>query len=410
MDIRTTILVVRRFAGVRKALGLAAALISTLGAAVGVSSAANVALAASERSRHAGGSSDSLATKKGEQIFRSTCVACHGADGAGAPRTTVGFAVPLPDFTNCSATSPESAIDWMAVIRDGGPVRGFSRIMPAFRDLLTPDQIRNVAAYIRSLCTNSAWPHGEFNVPLADVTEKAFPEDEFVLTGNVATNGPGSVSNHLIYEKRYGVRSQLEVDAPFGFTNRLGASWAGGLGDVSVAAKHVFLASPASGTILSGLAGIILPTGDQSLGLGSGTTSYEGFVLGAQLLPGRSFFQFQGGIEIPTDLAMSPRTISFSGALGKTIPFGPISRIWTPMIELAGTRDLVSGAPVEWSTVPQFQISLSALQHVRANIGVNIPLNERDTRHAQILAYLLWDTADGPLFTGWKGWCPGCQH
>jgi mono/diheme cytochrome c family protein len=345
----------------------------------------------------------------GAQIFRSTCAACHG-EGAGAPQTTVGFSVPLPDFTDCSATSAESAVDWMAVIRDGGPVRGFSRIMPAFRDLLTPDQIRNVAAYIRSLCSDNAWPHGEFNVPLADVTEKAFPEDEFVLTGTVETNGPGSVSNHLIYEKRFGVRSQLEVDAPFGFTNRPGASWAGGLGDVSVAAKHVFLASPASGTIVSALAGIVLPTGDQSLGLGSGTTSYEGYLLGAQLLPAQSFFQFQGGIEIPTALALAPRTVSFSGALGKTIPFSSITRIWTPIVEVAGTRDLVSGSPVDWSVVPQFQLSLSALQHVRGNIGVNIPLSQRDTRHAQIMAYLLWDTADGPLFKGWKGWCPGCQH
>src|SRR5436305_680895 len=181
----------------RTTLSLAAVLVSALGFAVGVSNAADAPAAQVNR--------DSSATERGEQIFRSTCAACHGADGAGAPQTTVGFAVPLPDFTDCSATSPESAIDWRAVIRDGGPVRGFSRIMPAFRDLLTPDQISNVAAYVRSLCTNSAWPRGEFNVPLADVTEKAFPEDEFVLTGNVGTNGPGSISNHLIYEKRFGV-------------------------------------------------------------------------------------------------------------------------------------------------------------------------------------------------------------
>lgn len=394
---------------VRRIVGVAAVVLCILALSVAASSATDLSVASSVTGV-ARAYFDSSATERGERIFLSTCAACHGADGAGAPQTTVGFAVPLPDFTDCSATSPESAMDWMAVIRDGGPVRGFSRIMPAFRDLLTADQVRDVAAYIRSLCTDSAWPRGEFNVPLADVTEKAFPENEFVLTGNVETSGPAAVTNHLIYEKRFGARSQLEVDAPFGFTNRPGASWAAGLGDVSVAAKHVFVASPASGTIISALAGIILPTGDQSLALGNGTTAYEGYLLGAQLLPARSFFQFQGGIQIPTNLAMSPRTISFSGALGKTIPFGPISRIWTPMIELAVSRELDSGAPVEWSTVPQFQISLSALQHVRGNIGVNIPLTERDAHHAQILAYLLWDTADGPLFKGWKGWCPGCQH
>jgi mono/diheme cytochrome c family protein len=351
------------------------------------------------------------APSTGEEIFRATCAGCHGVDGKGAPRTTVGFAVPLPDFTDCYATSPEMQVDWAATIRDGGPVRGFSRIMPAFRDLLTPAQIQSVVAYIRSLCSDPRWPHGEFNVPLAQTVEKAFPEDEWILTSAASTPAPGSVENHLIWEKRFGIRSQFELDVPFGFIHRPdGASLAGGLGDISLAAKHVFVASPASGTIVSGLAGVVLPTGDQTLGLGTGTTAYEGFLLGAQLLPRRSYFQFQGGVMLPTDLSRAPRSASWGGVLGTTFPIGPITRIWSPMVAVTGTRDLVSGAPTEWNTVPELQVSLSALQHVRASVGVNIPLTQRDTRPAQFLAYLLWDTADGPLFKGWKGWCPGCDH
>jgi hypothetical protein len=80
------------------------------------------------------------------------------------------------------------------------------------------------------------------------------------------------------------------------------------------------------------------------------------------------------------------------------------------MVAVTGARDLVSGAPVDWSAVPELQVSLSALQHVRASVGVNIPLTQRDTRSKRFLAYLLWDTADGPLFSGWKGWCTGCEH
>jgi mono/diheme cytochrome c family protein len=351
------------------------------------------------------------APSTGEEIFRATCAACHGVDGAGAPRSTVGFTVRLPDFTDCYATSPEMQVDWAATIRDGGPVRGFSRIMPAFRDLLTPDQIQRVVAYIRTLCTDRRWPHGEFNVPLAQTIEKAFPEDEVVLTSAAATPTRGSVENHLIFEKRFGIRSQLEVDVPFGFVRRPnGASVAGGLGDISLAAKHVFVASPASGTIVSGLAGIVLPTGDQALALGTGTTAYEGYILGAQLLPARSYFQFQGGEVVPTDLSRAPRSTFWGGVLGTTVPVGPITRIWSPMVAVTGAHDLVSGAPVDWSAVPELQVSLSALQHVRASVGVNIPLTQRDTRSRQFLAYLLWDTADGPLFSGWKGWCTGCEH
>jgi mono/diheme cytochrome c family protein len=350
------------------------------------------------------------APSTGEEIFRATCSACHGASGAGAPQSTVGFAVPLPDFTDCSATSAEMEVDWAAAIRDGGPVRGFSRIMPAFRDLLTPEQIWSVAVYLRSLCQDPRWPHGEFNVPLAQTTEKAFPEDEVLVTSAAATRAPGLVQNHLIFEKRFGPRHQLEVDLPFGFVDRPGGSWAGGLGDLSLADKYVIVASPTSGTIVSSLLGVILPTGDQPTGLGTGTTAFEGFILGAQLLPARSFLQFQGGVTLPTDLSRAPRSAFWAGALGTTVPFGPISRIWSPMVELTGRRDLVSGAPVDWNVVPQFQLSLSARQHVRLGVGLDVPLTQRDTRPSQFRAYLLWDTADGPLLQGWKGWCPGCEH
>ena len=349
-----------------------------------------------------------VAPRNGETIYRTTCTACHGVDGAGAPRTTVGFSNPLPDFTDCNFASREARSDWAAIIRDGGPVRSFSRIMPAFRDLLTPDEIKRVVAYLKTFCSDRRWPQGELNLPLAQRVEKAFPEDEIVLTSNIATKGPGSVSNDIIFEKRFGARDQIEVDVPFSFVQRPGgSSWIGGLGDVSIVPKHVFFNN--SATILSGSAGVILPTGDQANDLGSGTTAFEGNVLLGQILPSRSFFQFQGNLEIPTDLSRAPRSAFWGGALGTTIPFGPISRLWSPMIEVTGQRDLVSGAPVEWNVAPQFQITLSALQHVRANIGVDIPLTQRDSRHAQILAYVLWDTFDGPLLQGWKGWCPGCQ-
>jgi hypothetical protein len=349
-------------------------------------------------------------SETGEQIYRSTCAACHGADGRGAEKTTVGFDVPLPDFTDCNFASREANSDWTAIVRDGGPVRSFTRIMPAFRDLLTPDQIRNVIGYIRHFCSDRKWPRGELNVPLASVTEKAFPEDELVLTSAVNTSGPALVENHAIVEKRFGARDQLELDVPFGFLERPGRSWAGGLGDLSVAEKHVFLGNLASGRIVSALGGFVLPTGNASVGLTSGTTAFEAYLLGAQLLPARSFLQVQGGAEIPFDHSRASSSAAWSAALGTTVPFSRITRIWSPMIEVAGARDLTNGAPTMWDVVPQFQISLSALQHVRASLGVDVPLTQRDVRSTELRFYVLWDTYDGPLFSGWKGWCPGCEH
>jgi len=346
----------------------------------------------------------------GEQVYRSTCAACHGANGRGAEKTTVGFDVSLPDFTDCNFASREANPDWTAIVRDGGPVRGFTRIMPAFRDLLTPEQIKSVIGYIRRFCSDRKWPRGELNVPLASVTEKAFPEDELVLTSAVNTSGPALIENHAIVEKRFGARDQLELDVPFGFLERPGRSWAGGLGDLSVAEKHVFVGNLASGRIVSALGGFVLPTGNESVGLTSGTTAFEAYLLGAQLLPARSFLQVQGGAEMPFDHARASSSAAWSAALGTTIPFGPITRIWSPMIEVTGARELTSGAPAMWDIVPQFQISLSALQHVRASLGVDVPLTQRDGRSTELRFYVLWDTYDGPLLSGWKGWCPGCEH
>ena len=36
----------------------------------------------------------------GREIWESACATCHGADGKGAVRTSVGFTARLPDFTD----------------------------------------------------------------------------------------------------------------------------------------------------------------------------------------------------------------------------------------------------------------------------------------------------------------------
>lgn len=61
------------------------------------------------------------------------------------------------------------------MIRDGGPSRGFSQIMPSFGEALTPDEIDKVVEYLRTLCRDDSWPRAELNLPRALVTEKAFP-------------------------------------------------------------------------------------------------------------------------------------------------------------------------------------------------------------------------------------------
>ena len=99
----------------------------------------------------------------------------------------------------------------MAVVHGGGPVRAFSEIMPSFSEALTLGQIEKVANYLHGFCGDRSWPRGELNLPRALVTEKAFPEDEAVLTTSINTTGASAVENEIVYEKRFGARNQMDT-------------------------------------------------------------------------------------------------------------------------------------------------------------------------------------------------------
>src|SRR5438477_12810071 len=98
--------------------------------------------------------------RTGKEIYEAGCAGCHGGDGSGAPQSTIGFEKPdtFPDFTKCNQTTPEDNWAWKSVIRDGGPSRGFSQIMPSFSGALSPEQIEAVVEYLRGFCKEKGWP------------------------------------------------------------------------------------------------------------------------------------------------------------------------------------------------------------------------------------------------------------
>lgn len=333
----------------------------------------------------------------GEAVYRAACAACHGPDGRGSPQSVVGFDVPLPDFANCSFNSREPAADWFAISHDGGPVRAFDRRMPAFGQALTTAQIEMAVAHIKRFCVDTSWPAGELNLPRALVTEKAFPEDEAVLSTIIAS---GRFVNEFLYEHRMGARTQYEVKVPVAVQEG-GAGWRRGLGDVAAAVKHVLHHSLERGRIFAAAAEIILPTGKETEGLGGGVTVFEPFAAFGQMLPADGFIQAQSGFEIP--LAQDHASEFFwRGVVGKSFVESRSGRTWSPMIEVLGVRELVRGERVLWDVVPQMQVTLSRRQHIMMNVGVRLPVNERDGRRTQLLTYLLWDWFDGGLFSGWR--------
>jgi len=345
---------------------------------------------------------DSL--KTGKEIFEATCVGCHGPDGKGMREASRGFEAPptFPDFSDCSTTNREPDDDWRSIIHRGGPIRGFSEIMPSFTEALRRDQIELVLQYVRGFCTDPSHPRGDMNFPKALITEKAFPEDEIVMTNSFNTKGLRSIGTTMVYEKRFGVRNQFEVAVPFSFNRQPSKSWLGGVGDMVLGYKRVVTARRKTGSILSVAGEVIFPTGNASRDLGKGVSIFETWAAFGQMLPRGSFLQIQTGAEFPTHNDNANRAAFFRAAIGKTFRqdqgFG---RQWSPMLEFLSDREFATGEKTNWDIMPEMQVTLNKRHHIRFSAGVKLPANNRPGRSPEVMFYLLWDTFDGGLREGW---------
>jgi mono/diheme cytochrome c family protein len=357
--------------------------------------------AAPRAPQQAAARSPSTSVKTGADLYKEACAACHGVDGTGQDRSVVGFELALPDFTDCSFATREPDADWLAVAHDGGPARGFSTLMPAFGEALSTGDLSAILGHVRTFCGDAAWPRGELNLPRTFFTEKAYPEDETVVSWSFATTGAASAAMDVIYEKRFGPRNQVELKVPLETAKGETGEWAGGAGDIAVAFKRAVAHSLERGSILAAAGEFILPTGDESAGLSKRTPVFEPFVSFGQILPRDSFFQAQAGVELPFDTERAAREAFWRVAFGKSFTQGMFGRSWSPMLEILAARELVDGEPVQWDLVPQMQVTLNTRQHLMLNVGVRTPLNARSGRQTQLLVYFLWDWFDGGLFDGW---------
>lgn len=339
----------------------------------------------------------------GEAIYRAGCAGCHGPNGEGAPQTATMFDRPstFPDFTDCAGTTPELDVDWKATIIQGGHGRGFSRIMPSFSDELTSQQIDAVISFLRTLCRSNGWPRGELNLPRPLRTEKAFPESEVIQTFGVALQHAPDIDSEFSYEGRLSARDQIELAIPYASLHDAAGLRVGGIGDVAVGLKHVLFASHS--TIVSGFGEIALPTGNSDKGLGSGVTTFSFHAMAGQILPGNSFIQAQVGTDQPVHTDIAPRTLFWRLNVGKSFrQENGLGRLWSPMVEVVSDRDFEQGAAAKIDVLPQFQVTLSRRQHVRVNVGLQVPAANRQGRSTQLVFYLLWDWFDGGLLEGWK--------
>ena len=73
----------------------------------------------------------------GELLWMRNCATCHGADGRGGRQVTISFAT----------------VEWQGSIDDAAIARtiaaGKAPVMPAFADLLSPEQINELVKQVR---------------------------------------------------------------------------------------------------------------------------------------------------------------------------------------------------------------------------------------------------------------------
>ena len=76
----------------------------------------------------------------GADVFKTNCVVCHGADGAGSP---TGKALQAPDL-HSDAVQKMTVAQMVTQVSDG------KNNMPPFKNSLKPEQIQAVVTYVRT--------------------------------------------------------------------------------------------------------------------------------------------------------------------------------------------------------------------------------------------------------------------
>ena len=322
-----------------------------------------------------------------DEMFDAFCAVCHGEDGSGQVENPAIDSEPM-DFTDCAVATPEPDGDWELVITHGGLAAGLSSEMPSYGDALTGGQIQALIGYIRGFCTEPGWPIGTLNFPRPIFTEKAFPENEFLVLPEFSDGADDVTAFGLraIYERRLGRRGHIEVRFPFESVSAAGERRSG-LGDVKLAGKYVVNTDRAMTRITTVGLEVSLPTGDEDDGLGHGTAVVEPYLAFGTTL-GEVYLQTQLKVESPVSDPVSDAELGYNVYVG--FDLSEFLSTWTLGLELNGVdRNL--------ALTPQLRKGLTRTGAIAVAGGVQIPLNHRDIHRVRWVGYFLWEYLD-PVF------------
>jgi cytochrome c oxidase cbb3-type subunit III len=87
-----------------------------------------------------------------KMTYKIYCARCHGFNGAGDGPDAATLTPAPRDFANCAEMSKLSDATVFKAIKDGGAAVGLASTMPAWGVALSDDQIKELAAYVRTFC------------------------------------------------------------------------------------------------------------------------------------------------------------------------------------------------------------------------------------------------------------------
>ena len=89
--------------------------------------------------------------ERGRPVYLKSCATCHGPAGDGRGKLAASLKVKPTDFTTPGDFARRSDWEVYLMVRDGGKALGLSPAMFGFGKLLSDQEIRDTAAYVRSL-------------------------------------------------------------------------------------------------------------------------------------------------------------------------------------------------------------------------------------------------------------------
>ena len=95
---------------------------------------------------------DAASVEEGKKLYGQYCASCHGQSGKGDGPAAAALNPKPRDHTDREYMSKLSDDDLLKVIKNGGASVGKSPLMPPWGASLNDDQIKDVIAYVRTLC------------------------------------------------------------------------------------------------------------------------------------------------------------------------------------------------------------------------------------------------------------------